>query len=401
MNNFAGQWQTTFGPMKLTQTGTKVGGVYFCMSAECPIAGKIANGRLVFTYQEPTVHGEGWFELARNGKAFAGQFRPDGAANWEPWEGERIGFDGLWNTSFGLMRLSEDGDEVNGFYEVGGNSTITGRRTGNGLTFTYREPKTRGRGRFELAADGLSFQGEWRARSEPNWRPWTGTRVLPRRNLTWLVVIEAPWQRFLSDQEYSFGNMLREFFARVEGVQVRHRFFTNEAGLRKCCRDLQYIAEPVVLVVATHGEPAGITVDGQVIGLDTFVEYLRCAGSLKLLHFSACLLMQGAEGVRALTQFSERMQVPISGYKTSVNWAASAIIEFTYLDMILSQGRTPADAATQLARLLPFSTNEGVCDGAYPAAGFSILMPGPTKSASNGAVARRRTKAPKSDVGLI
>jgi len=288
--------------------------------------------------------------------------------------------------------LSEEGDAVNGFYEVGGNSTITGRRTGNRLTFSYREPKVRGRGRFELADDGLSFQGEWRERAESNWRPWTGTRILPRRNLTWLVVIEAPWQRFLSDQEYSFGNMLREFFARVEGVQVRHRFFTNEAGLQKCCRDLQYIAEPVVLVVATHGEPAGITVDGQVIGVNTLVANLRCAGSLKLLHFSACLLMQGEEGVAVLRQFSERMQLPISGYKTSVNWAASAIIEFTYLDMILSQGRSPADAAAQLTKLLPFSTDQGVRNGAYPAAGFSILMPKHSDVAANGKVSGRRQK---------
>jgi len=377
MSNFSGEWQTTFGHMNLTQEGTRVRGVYWYMSIECLIEGKVARGKLVFTYQEPTVRGEGWFELTRRGHAFSGTFRPEGADRWEPWEGERIGFDGLWNSSFGLLRLVEQEGRVQGFYEVGGAATLAGRHKGSRLDFNYREPTARGNGRFELAKDGLSFQGEWKPQGAESWRPWAGIRVRPQHNLTWLVVLEAPWQRLLSDREYSFGNMLREFFARLTQVQVRHRFFSNEAGLRKCCRDVMYLAEPVVLVVATHGRPEGIPADGQMIPLGSLLDSLRYLGDLRLLHFSACLLMQASEGVAALQSFVDGAGVPISGYRTSVDWAESAIIEFAYLDLILARGLTPAAAAEQMLKLLPFAGDKGLMEGAYHPAGFSILKPHP------------------------
>ena len=234
MQDFPGKWLTTFGPMELTRHGASVRGVYRYVASECDLQGKIRRGRLVFTYREPDVQGEGWFELMRGGKGFTGRFRAAGDDRWQPWDGERVGFDGLWNSSFGPLRLIEEGDRVSGFYPVGAGATLEGRRKGDRLTFRYREPAARGRGAFELAADGLSFEGEWRARGDDRWQPWWGLRVRPQPNLTWLVVVEAPWQRFLSEREYSFGGMLREFFARVPAVQVRHRFFTNEAGLRKC-----------------------------------------------------------------------------------------------------------------------------------------------------------------------
>jgi hypothetical protein len=390
-DDFAGKWQTTFGPMDLTQEGKRVRGTYLYLGSESSIEGELTGGRLVFTYREPTVSGEGWFELARYGKAFQGAFRPETGDRWGPWHGERIGFDGLWNSTFGLMRLIEEADKVRGVYEAGGSSTISGKRKGNQLVFTYREPNIRGEGRFELSADGLSFQGEWKPQSESAWRPWSGIRVRPQPGLTWLVVLEAPWQRFLSDREYSFGNMLREFFARIPNVQVRHRFFANEAGLQKCCRDLQYMAEPVVLVVATHAKPEGISVDGQTIGPRVLVEALQDAVGLQLVHFSACLLMQDPATVDILKAFCNETRVPISGYKTSVDWAASAIIEFTYLDLILARGMAPADAARALLKLLPFAGSDPVPDTPFHPADFALVLP--EVKAEEAAPPERRRKA--------
>ncbi|HEY7425563.1 MAG TPA: hypothetical protein VH682_15130, partial [Gemmataceae bacterium] len=334
MNTFSGKWLTTFGPMELSQDGVSVRGEYRYMSAACSLEGEVSHGRLVLTYQEPEVQGEGWFELSRGGKAFTGRFRPAGEDRWRPWEGERVGFDGLWNSSFGPLRLIEEGDQVRGFYVVGVGATLEGRRKGDRLVFRYREPKARGRGAFELAADGLSFQGEWQARGDDHSRPWWGLRVQPQPNLTWLVVIEAPWQRFLAEQEYAFGNMLREFFARLSGVQVRHRFFANEPGLRKCLRDLLYIAEPIVLVLAAHAGPEGVHVDGKTISVPTLVEALGPVGNLRLLHFSACSLMKDPAVVELFRSFSNASGTAVSGYTTRVNWAASAIIEFTFLEMV-------------------------------------------------------------------
>ena len=58
-----------------------------------------------------------------------------------------------------------------------------------------------------------------------------------------------------------------------------------------------------------------------------------------------------------------------------MDWAGSAIIEFTYLDMILSRGMTPEQAADQVLRLLPFAGDEEVEGGAIAPAGFRLVTP--------------------------
>jgi hypothetical protein len=376
MANYAGNWISTFGPMALTQEGNRVRGHYQSGGHQCLIDGEDVRGRLVFRYEEPTVQGEGWFDLIRGGNAFAGHWHPDGAQGWAEWTGERVGWDGLWESDFGLLRLVREGDQVRGFYEATGGSTIEGRVEGERMIFSYQEPTVRGEGQFRLAPDGLAFQGQWRPEGRAGWLPWRGARVLPRPGLTWLVVVEAPWQRFLSDREYAFGHMLREFFARLGHVQVRHRFFVNEASLRKCCRDLMYLAEPVVLVLASHGLPQGVTVDGHTVAVAAVMESLRHATDLRLVHFSACLVMEDPAVVESLRALSRQARLPLSGYATSVDWAASAIIEFTYLEMILAKGMTPAAAAEQVYRLLPFAGEQEVPGGAYAPAGFRLILPG-------------------------
>ena len=66
---------------------------------------------------------------------------------------------------------------------------------------------------------------------------------------------------------------------------------------------------------------------------------------------------------------------PISGYTTSVDWAGSAILEFTYFDMILSRGMAPADAAEQVRKLIAFAGHKNIDGAAIPAAGFKLLLP--------------------------
>ena len=70
-----------------------------------------------------------------------------------------------------------------------------------------------------------------------------------------------------------------------------------------------------------------------------------------------------------------RLAFPVSGYTTSVDWGGSALIEFTYLDMILAQHLTPAQAAEQLPRLLTFAGDESPSGSPYAAAGFRFFMP--------------------------
>jgi hypothetical protein len=375
MTDFSGKWLLNIGPLELDQQGTRVEGHYAFGGTRCTLSGQVSEGRLRFTYREPDARGEGWFRLRRNGQAFSGQWRAEGDTHWQPWEGSRVGFDGLWDTSFGRMNLAREGDRVHGFYELAGGSRVEGRLEGNELAFTYHEPEAAGEGKFVLSEDGLSFQGQWRPEGRTGWQPWQGVRMLPRREVSWLVVLEVPWHPIGADRDYSFGNMLSEFFTREPSLRVRQRSFTNEAGLRRHLREVTFIAEPVTLVVATHGLPQGIPLEGGTAGVQVIGESLAQAWDLRLLHFSACLLMQDQAVLRGWQGLADRLGLAISGYATSVDWAGSAIIEFLYLDMILSRGMTPAQASEQVETLLPFAGDEAVEGGAIPPAGFRIVLP--------------------------
>lgn len=395
MSDFAGKWNSTFGPMDLAQTDGKVTGNYSFRGVTCAIDGELQNGRLSFVYEEPTARGEGWFELKPGGRAFVGQWRPEGDATWRTWVGSRVGFDGLWMSDFGRMRLVEEADgRVHGFYELGGGSAVEGHVSGNELKFTYTEAQARGEGRFVLADDGRSFQGEWHQEGRPVWMPWQGVRLLPS-DVTWLVVLEVPWHAISADRDYSFGGMLREFFSRQPGVRMRHRFFTNEAGLRRHCREVALIAEPVVLLIATHGMPQGIPLDGSTIDPEALGECLKYVPDLRLLHFSACLLMKDPTVVAGWRALAERAGFAVSGYTTSVDWAASAIIEFSYLELIMSRGLAPEAAAEQVKKLLPFAGDDEVVGGAFPPAGFRIVVPGPAVAEGGSAAAPPAKATPR------
>ena len=373
MSKFSGRWFTTFGPMELTQDGNRVQGFYEFQGNRCPIVGAVSDSRLQFTYQEPTVEGEGWFELVRHGK-FGGQWRPKGVAAWSSWIGQRQ-FDGIWDTSFGLLRLVQEPERVFGFYEGTGPSTVEGRLQDNRFAFRYHEPRAQGEGHFELAPEGTSFQGQWRRDGTEQWAPWQGRRLAPVPGLVWLVVIEAHWQRSYLDKEYAFGHMLREFFTRLPHVNVRQRFFEDEAGLERWCRELMYLPEPVAVVFASHGTQEGLTVQGKPLDTGQLVESLRYAESIVLVHFSSCLMMQDGKASELACALQATVRFPISGYDRSVDWAASALIEFHYLDMILGRGIAPGDAAGQVLRLIGYAGDEALPDSPYPAAGFRILMP--------------------------
>lgn len=373
MANFAGRWFTTYGPMQLSQDGNEVQGHYEFQGDRCTIKGMIRDGRLGFVYQEPTVAGEGWFELVAHGK-FAGEWRPQGRENWSSWVGRR-GFEGIWDSSFGLLRLVQEPERVTGFYEGPGPSTLEGRLEGGRLAFRYREPRAQGEGHFELAADGASFQGEWRADGAPQLAPWQGRRLAAVPGLHWLVVIEAHWQRSYLDKEYAFGHMLREFFTRLPHVNVRQRFFEDETGLERWCRELMYLPEPVAVVFASHGTEDGLTVQGKPLDTARLVENLVHADNIVLLHFSSCFMMQDGKASKLARALQETARFPVSGYDRNVDWATSALIEFHYLDLVLGRGLPPAEAARQVLGLIAYAGDKDVPGSPYPAAGFRVLMP--------------------------
>ena len=400
MNDFAGRWCTTFGRMDLEQSGTHVKGVYQALEGiPCQIEGQVRSDVLKFDYREPKARGTGSFRLQRYGM-FSGQWREDKTGNEGVWHGYR-GFDGVWDTTFGPLRLIQEPDRVVGIYELqeGGASLegqlrssetpakasrlsasetpldaaqgTTGTTQGEAsrLAFRYQGPTSQGEGWFELDESQWCFHGKWRVAGARSWEPWVGQRVFPTANLKWLVVLEAHWQRVLQEENYSLGGMLREFFARVPGLEVRHRFFASEADLESWCREILCVPEPVVLVVATHGTPEGLCGHRGILRPDALTKTLRYANNVDVLHFSACYLGNGSDGGFARSLCRE-LPFPISGYAAYADWAASALVDFTYLDMILEHGLTPEEAAGQVKQLLPFAGDRTSRQCPYPATRF-------------------------------
>jgi hypothetical protein len=373
--DFSGRWVTSFGAMLLRQDGTSVTGTYGREGTESTIEGTLAGGRLTFKYKEAVEQGSGWFRLRRPG-CFVGEYLAEGS--WprpRPWYGWR-GFDGLWDTSIGRLHLIEEEGRVRGGLEYDEAARVEAEpMEGGRVPFRVEGTRIKGRGVVALDQQGYAVSGEWVQEGQPK-QQLLGRRVLPHPGLTWLVVMEAHWQRALDEKEFAFGRMLHELFARVPWAQVRHRFYDDEASLVRWCRQLVYLPEPTVLVITGHGETSGLTVDGKTIPMPAVVDALRLADSLKLLHFSACLVGQDAGQALAMAPF------PVSGYTTTVDWAQSALTEFIYLDMMLEKGLAPAKAAEQLLALVRFSGSDVLPGSPYRPAGFRFFEPHPEPIAS-------------------
>ena len=384
-SSFAGTWETEYGILTLTQEGSTVKGFYVMNGIRCTVEGTVEKAKYTFRYQEPGVNGFGQFELSIDGKSFTGKWGLQQNALTGSWSGKRVaaasgaapeGFQGLWESNFGRIRLVQVENRVHGIYAYSQGSSITGTVEGKKLTFQYKEPSAEGEGWFELATDANSFKGKWKEKGSSSWSDWNGMRVQPIHNRIWLVVIEARWEPNLQDKEYSFGQMLNAFFARTPNVQVRHRFFDNDKSLRKWLLELAYLAEPIVVSLSSHGLPEGIPLDGEMIGAKTIAESLRYVSTLRLFHFSSCCVMKGRIPEEIRTILGPQGQFPISGYTQVVDWAASAVLEFCYFDMILARGMAPAVAAEQIGLLLPYSGDKKIDGAVYAPAGFRILLPG-------------------------
>ena len=365
---FSGRWFTTFGSMPLEQRDGRVSGTYGNRAEgrlDGRIVGRGAHAALRFRYEEPGERGTGTFRLRRSGR-FEGTYRPAGTRVARRWDGHR-GWDGLWESDFGRVRLAQDGERVSGSYAGAVGAALAGRARGDVLRFRYRERDGAGEGRFRLLPDGEHFEGEWRAAGRRAWKPWNGHRAQALPGITWLLVFEAHWQRGLGEPEYSYGGMVREVFSRLPSVRVRHRFFEDAPSLERWCAELAFLPEPAILLLASHGLPGGLTVQGRLIDTRRVLRALAPVENLRLLHFSSCLV--GNDAARAM----RGQPWPVSGYTTSVDWGASALLEFTYLDLMLNRGLAPADAAAGLRVLAPYAGARAPRGSPYRAAGFRFF----------------------------
>jgi hypothetical protein len=372
--NFSGEWETTWGKMTLTQKGDLVEGVYNYADHEAKLTGKVTGQRLTFKYAEPDAAGEGHFILAADGQSFIGKWRPAGQGPWGDWRGTRVApelvagpFQGLWQTSYGRMRLWQTGNAVKGVYDFGGRSTLTGTVKDKTLTFTYEQPDGEdGAGTFDLADDRAGFNGTWKTPKNVGGK-WAGARIKPQPGKIWLVCLEAPWEHNLAEPEYAFGAMLRSFFTRVPNVQVRHKTFHSAADLKRWCAEVTYLPEPVVLHISSHGTKDGVTVGRETITPALLADCLKDLGHIKLLHFGTCLVAGGDAPKKIYEAMGPSARFPISGYRNSADWAGSAVIDFMYLELVMARGFAPSVAVEQVRQSMTFARDENLNSRIAPA----------------------------------
>ncbi len=379
--SFVGIWNSTFGKLVLRQVGNRVSGDYPLGT----ITGNVIAGRLEFEYVESQARGEGWFRLSQDGVNFVGQWRQNGTADWRDWSGTLVsaaiedrGFIGLWGTTYGRMRLLRSGDDIRGCYEVdGGFGTINGQLKGKRMVFRYTEADDEGAGWFELDQEGQRVSGKYRPDGDKVWRAWQGIRQPPRTGRMWLVVLEAHWENDLAEREYAFGDMLRSYFTMADAkhVDVRHRYFHDLADFRRFSQSIHFLAEPVVLVVSSHGSPAGIWVGGQTIDAATIADCLKYADNLRLLHLSGCAMMAGSVPRQIHEKLPGYARYPISGYQKFVAWDASALGDFTFLSFVLLRQRDPVLAVEQAIRVSPYIGSQSPSGSDFEPLGLTIVAP--------------------------
>ena len=275
-------------------------------------------------------------------------------------------FAGTWETTYGRMVLTQDGNSVSGWYTLGGGlCTVEGTVDRSGrLEFRYEEPSASGAGWFELSDDGGYMSGEWHVDGSSSWYAWEGFRQDPSWSSTglpsssWLVVLEAEWQESMDERDFSFGEMLTAWFERVPGVEVRHRFVHDEEDVARFCFEAAGLPGTVYLVLASHGSTDGLELPGGVMDAEELLDALApLAGSMAMLHFSSCEVMAGscASTILGRSSMDWRDGFVVSGYDRSVDWHLSAVIEIFYYNLILEQGMEPAAAAETVLEALSFA----------------------------------------------
>ncbi len=282
---------------------------------------------------------------------------------------------GLWETSYGRMRLTQEGSKVGGEYSYTATSTITGEVEGNRLTFEYSEGDTQGEGWYELSEDGESFQGRWREKGNERWSRWRGTRVHPEKGIIWLVILEAHWETSLAEKEYAFGDMLRSYFTMESArhVRIRYRTFHDESDLRRWSREVKFLAEPVALLISSHGTPKGVSVGQDVIDAEALADCVRGSHNLEVLHLSGCSMMKSDVPATIQRLLGPSQKLPITGYTTAVAWDASALADFVYLSMLLIHRMSPIDAVAQTHILAPFTREDRLPGARFQALGLRSL----------------------------
>ncbi|MGE5415389.1 MAG: hypothetical protein ACM3UZ_01225 [Acidobacteriota bacterium] len=228
---WTGLWNTTYGQLKITQSGNKIVGTYTWKQGK--LTGIAKGNQITGTWIETGQSGSFVMTMAANGQAFTAKWNYKGSNVWyTDWKGVRKGkipvtqrkpqtpptppvstgtpstsnnstppattgqnsqpaaaspWTGAWNCTWGeakfVMTLISSGDQITGTYAWRNGRITNVTVDGSILRGTWTETNASqqeetGTFEFALSADGKSFAGKYRYGTTGDWETtaWTGTR---------------------------------------------------------------------------------------------------------------------------------------------------------------------------------------------------------------------------------
>lgn len=175
---FEGEWETTYGELRLTQFENKVIGFYSNVGR---IEGvyKTSSKSLKGTFTNGKDTGEFYFAILKNGE-FSGVWNWKGSKDREKWIGTRKSvknpgrWAGQWDTMFGRVCLVEKDMKVIGFYRDLG--VIEAKRAeGFKIEGTFTNKSQTGKFKWDIVND--NFEGTYGWTNNYSEGKWNGTRV--------------------------------------------------------------------------------------------------------------------------------------------------------------------------------------------------------------------------------
>ena len=177
---FAGVWQTSFGVMKIKQTGAAVTGRYGSAQTYT-ITGTVSGRTLRGTWTQAGSSGKFFFTISTDGSSFKGDYGTGAEPPTSAWTGtitshakqqaagaattttsttkvalKPSNFAGVWKTSFGVMKIKQTGAAVTGRYGSAQTYTITGTVSGRTLRGTWTQAGSSGKFFFTISTDNSS-----------------------------------------------------------------------------------------------------------------------------------------------------------------------------------------------------------------------------------------------------
>ena len=194
--SLSGNWDTTFGPMALIQTGNKISATYTTKNGkiEGMIDGNIIKGvwSQAPSYKPPNEAGDFMFVVSADRNSFAGKYRFGfGGTEWTGnWTGTKLSHsgyeivEGVYDTERGRLVIKQSGNKITGNYDRS-NGRIEGTVEGKEIRGrwmeapTYKPPKDAGEFKFTFSDDKKSFKGKWhQGFEEKEWKEdWNGKKA--------------------------------------------------------------------------------------------------------------------------------------------------------------------------------------------------------------------------------